>query len=273
MKILFLGTGGGRDMMIAQVRKTGGIYFDLDKTKFVLDPGPGSLVHAVALGLQPEKWNGLLLSHLHPDHAADVNAYLDGMEKPFLIAEEHCLIEKKKLERGKEKSGFDYFPCVTVFHQEKSRTHPVKDGSAMEIDGLKISAAKAAHYIPAVGFRIKKDNVDVGYTSDGEYYKGMEKHYDGCRVLIVNVVIPKGGEAKRPGYMSVDGIITMLKAMKEKPKLIILTHFSFWFMRSNLWKQEKIIQDATGVRAIHAEDFMSIDLDTLAVSQHKEKKL
>lgn len=282
MKLIFLGTGGGRDMMIAQVRKTGGIFFDLDKTKFILDPGPGSLVHAVALGLSPEKWNGVLLSHLHPDHAADVNAYLDGIPNPFLVAEEHCLIEKKKLERGKEKkSDFDYFPCVTAYHQEKSRTHPVKDGSVVEVDGLKISAFRAAHYIPVVGFRIKGERpdskgivqqFDIGYTSDGEYYKGMEKRYDGCKVLIINVVIPKGGEAKRPGYMSVDGIITMLKAMKERPQLVILTHFSFWFMRSNLWKQEKIIQDATKVRTIHAEDFMSVNLETLTVSQHKEKK-
>lgn len=283
MKIIFLGTGGGRDMMIAQIRRTGGIFFDLGKTKFILDPGPGSLVHAVALGLQPEKWNGVLLSHLHPDHATDVNAYLDGIERPFIVAEEHCLLDKKDMNKGKEKKDdFDYFPCVTVYHQEKSKTYPVKDCSVVEVNGVKINATKAAHYIPAVGFRIRGDQTDakgvvqsfdIGYTSDGEYYKGMERHYDGCKILIINVVIPKGGEAKRPGYMSVDGIITMLKAMKEKPQLVILTHFSFWFMRSNLWKQDKIIQDATKVRTIHAEDFMTVDLPTLAVSQHKEKKM
>ena len=53
---------------------------------------------------------------------------------------------------------------------------------------------------------------------------------------------------------------------------MILTHFSFWFMRSNLWKQEKIIQDATKVRTIHAEDFMTLDLATLQASQYKESK-
>ena len=277
MRLIFLGTGGGRDMLMAQVRKTGGIFFDLNKAKFILDPGPGSLVHAVHLGLQPEKWNGVLLSHLHPDHAADVNAYLDVMTNPFIVAEEHCLIEKRKMDRGKEKKeSFDYHPCVTVYHQEKSKVHAVRDGSFAEVNGLKISAIKAAHYIPAVGFRVSGEmngqSFDIGYTSDGQYYRRMEKHYDGCKVLIINVVIPKGGEAKRPGYMSVDGIITLLKGMKDKPKLVVLTHFSFWFMRSNLWKQEKIIKEARGVKTLHAEDFMSLDLDTLSVSQHKEKK-
>src|SRR3989338_5736678 len=215
MRLIFLGTGGGRDMMIAQERRTGGIFFDLGN-KFILDPGPGSLYHACSLGLDPHTWNGVMLSHLHPDHAADVNAYLDGIPSPFLVAEEHCLIEKKQLERGKEKTDFDYFPCVTVFHQEKSKVYPMKEGSAATVNGVQITATKAEHYIPAVGFRIKKDAVDVGYTSDGEYYRGMEKHYEGCKVLIINTVIPKGGEAKRPGYMSVDGIIALLKAMKEK---------------------------------------------------------
>lgn len=280
MKIIFLGTGGGRDMMIAQERRTGGLFFDLEKTKFIIDPGPGSLYHAVSLGLSPEKWNGVLLSHLHPDHSSDVNAYLDGIEKPFLVAEEHCLVEKRKLERGKEKTNFDYHPCVTVFHQEKSKTYPIKDGETVEVNDMRITATKTVHYIPAVGFRIKTkqtdakglQNIDIGYTSDGEYYRGMEKHYDGCKVLIINVVIPKGGEARRPGYMSVDGIIALLHAMKQKPNLVVLTHFSFWFLRSNLWKQEKIIQDATKVRTIHAEDFMSLDLASLAVSQMKPKK-
>ncbi len=271
MRLVFLGTGGGRHMMLSQVRRTGGIFFDLDKVKFILDPGPGSLVHAINLGLKPEKWNGVLLSHLHPDHAADVNVYLDGMEKPFIIAEEHCLLEKKSA-RGKIKDDFDYFPCVTFYHREKSDAYPVKHGSAAEINGVKIAAVKANHYIPTVGFRIIGSQFDIGCTSDGSYYKGMERHYDGCKILIINVVVPKGKASTKPGYMSVDGIITMLNQMKQKPKLIILTHLGFWMLRSNMWKQEKIIQDATKVRTIHAEDFMTLDISDLSVSQHKVPK-
>ena len=86
MKIIFLGTGGGRHVMFSQSRKTGGLFFDLG-TKFIVDPGPGSLVHAVALGLQPEKWNGVVLSHYHIDHSTDANVFLDGLKEPFLIAE------------------------------------------------------------------------------------------------------------------------------------------------------------------------------------------
>jgi len=40
-------------------------------------------------------------------------------------------------------------------------------------------------------------------------------------------------------------------------------------MRSNLWKQEKIIQDATKVKTMHADDFMTIDAKTLAVTKYR----
>ncbi len=264
MKLIFLGTGGGRDMMIAQVRKTGGLFFDMGKTKFIVDPGPGALVHAVNLGLRPDTWKGLLLSHFHIDHSADANALLDGLKDPFLVAEEHCFPDYK----GKEKG---IFRCIAPYHVEKSKSYSVKPGDKVKINQIEFQAIKADHYDPVVGFRISGEGFDVGYTSDGAYYKGMEKYYDGCKILIINVVIPKGGEAKRSGYMSVDGIITLLRAMEKKPQLVILTHFSFWFMRSNLWKQEKIIQDATKVKTIHAEDFMALDLETLAITKYKEK--
>ena len=69
--------------------------------------------------------------------------------------------------------------------------------------------------------------------------------------------------------MSVDGVLELLRAMKNKPELLVLHHLSFWMMRANLWKQEKIIQDATKVRTIHSEDFMEIDPVTLTATKYK----
>ena len=266
MKLIFLGTGGGRHVMSAQVRKTGGLFFDLDKVKFIIDPGPGSLVHAVSLGLQHEKWNGLLLSHFHIDHSTDANALLDGMKEPFLIAEEHCLPSYKL------KAGDKTFRCITPYHMEAAKTTSVKAGDKVKIGDIEFMAIKADHYDPAVGFRIVSGDVDIGYTSDGSYYKGMEKYYDGCKLLIINTLAPKGEEQKKHFHMGVDGVIELLRAMKSKPSLVVLHHLSFWMMRANLWKQEKIIQDATKVKVMHSEDFMTIDLKTLAVTKYREAK-
>lgn len=267
MKLIFLGTGGGRHVMSSQVRKSGGLFFDLEAIKFIVDPGPGSLVHAVSLGLKPEKWNGIVLSHFHIDHSTDANALLDGMKNPFLIAEEHCLPTYKA------KKGENPFKCIAPYYMDKVKVYPAEPGDKFKIEDIEFTAIRADHYDPTVGFRIvdqQNQKVDIGYTSDGTYYKGMEKNYEGCKLLIMNVLVPKGQTVERRKHMNVDSVITFLHAMKQKPPLVVLHHLSFWMMRSNLWKQEKIIQDATKVRTIHAEDFMSVDLQTLAVTKYKE---
>lgn len=266
MKLIFLGSGGGRHVMSSQVRKTGGLFFDMDKTKFVVDPGPGTLVHAVTLGLRPDAWNGVVLTHFHIDHCTDANALLDGMKEPFLIAEEHCLPGYKP------KKGEEVFTCIAPYYMDKIKVHSVKAGDKTKINDVEFVATKADHYDPAIGFRIKAPGVDIGYTSDGCYFKGMEKYYDGCKALIVNTLAPKGEHPHPHTHMNVDGVITLVRAMTTKPELVILHHLSFWMMRSNLWKQEKILQDATKVRTIHAEDFMSLDLKTLEVVKYKEPK-
>jgi ribonuclease BN (tRNA processing enzyme) len=258
-RIIFLGTGGGKNVMFTQFRKTGGIFIELDNTKLIIDPGPGSLVYSQKLKLNPGKLDGLLLSHLHPDHCTDADALLDGMKNPTLIAEEHCL---------KPMDG--YYPCVSSYHQESSTTCIAKLGNAVKMKNLEIMINRADHYAPTVGFKIIGSKI-IGYPADGTYYEGQEKNYENCDLLMLNILVPKG-EATMPNkHMSVDEAIKLIKNIEKKPKLVVVQHFSFWMIRSNIWNQVKAIQEATGIRTIAAEDFMKIDLDTLKVIKLREE--
>lgn len=264
-RIVFIGTGGGRHSVISQVRKTGGMFVELDGLKFVMDPGPGCLVYSNALRLEPEKWDGILLSHYHIDQSSDANVLLDGMKgtapvkeavkkEIFLIAEEHCLKMKKDL---------DEYPRISKYHQNMAKNlHAVSPGDKVAAGKLRVEATKTDHGVPSVGF-VLTGSVKIGYPSDGAYFSGQEKQFDGCDVLVLNVPVPKGGETRHRIYMSVDDAIKLVKAISRKPKLVVMTHFSPWMLRSNLYKQAKILQDATGVRTIFAEDFMELDLNTL----------
>lgn len=256
--MIFLGTGGGRHVMFTQVRKTGGLFFDLDDVKFVIDPGPGALIYSQALKLKPEKWDGIFLSHLHVDNSADANVLLDGMESSFLVAEQHCILPKEKT---KDKT-FDYFPCITHYHQEKVKDlYPVKSGDNIKVRGMEITAVKSDHSCPTTGFVINHPKIKLGYLADGYYYRGQERHFEGCDIIIFNILVPKGQEPDEVRHMSIDDAIVFLKAMNKKPKLAIIQHFSFWMIRNNLFKQRKILEDATKVRTIDAEDFMELDLE------------
>ncbi len=248
--LVFLGTGGGRSVLYAQARATGGIYVSLDDLRFVIDPGPGSLVWFRKLKLKEP--HGILLSHLHIDHSNDVNVYLDGMKDPFLVAERHCIEPN------------DFYPVVSRYHQEKVKNlYKVSPGDEVNLpNDIKVYVTKADHYVPTVGFKIVGSRT-IGYPSDGPYFSGEEKPFENCDVLILHTLAPHGEKPMPKKHMTIDGAIEFINNLKNKPKLVILSHFSFWILRANVNVQAKIVEKATGVRTIPAEDFMRIDLDSL----------
>lgn len=251
-RLVFLGTGGSRFMLISQERKTGGLFLELDNKRIIIDPGPGSLVHMQQLKLQPEKSDAILLSHLHIDHTSDANALLDGIENSVLIAEEHCI---------RKKPDFDDWPRVSKYHQSKAKVFAVNADQSLVLDGIKIETTKTNHNAPGIGFVITGSK-KIGYASDGMYFKGQERYFEGCDLLLLNVHVPKGHETIGK-YMSVDDVILLLRALRKKPQLTVITHLSPLMIRANLWRQIKIIQENTGCNVIFAEDFMELDLDNL----------
>lgn len=251
-RLVFLGTAGGRQMVFSQERKSGGLLLELDGKRLLVDPGPGSLVHMQSLKLSPEKLDAVLLSHIHLDHSTDANAVLDGMEKPLLVAEEHCV---------RKKPDFDDWPRVSKYHQKKAQVFAVSPDTGASVGSIRIDATKTNHTCPCVGF-VVGGSVRIGYASDGVYFKGQEKYFEGCDVLVLNVHVPKGHESMEK-YMSVDDAVLFLRALRKKPRLIVITHISQFMIRANLWRQIKIISESTGCNVMFAEDFMELDLNSL----------
>src|SRR4030066_1136718 len=81
LELVLLGTGGGRFATITQRRRTGGIRLLYDKLNVHLDPGPGALVYSLEAGLDPQKVNGVLISHCHPDHYNDAEVFIEAMTR------------------------------------------------------------------------------------------------------------------------------------------------------------------------------------------------
>jgi ribonuclease BN (tRNA processing enzyme) len=80
-RMVILGSGGARIVVAKQLRASGGIWFSLAGTRFLLDPGPGSLVRMTGSRhhLDPTKLSAILLSHRHLDHSGDVNNMIEAM--------------------------------------------------------------------------------------------------------------------------------------------------------------------------------------------------
>jgi ribonuclease BN (tRNA processing enzyme) len=258
--LTFLGTGGGGSVVYSQARASGGMHLVLDDKVFIIDPGPGSIVWFRKMKLKEP--DILLLSHLHQDHSTDANVYIDGMKEPIIIAEKHCV------------EISEYYPCISKYHIEKSRlVYKVSGGEEINIpdSNIKIFVTKSNHYAPTVGFKIVGSRT-IGYVSDGSYFENMEKQFEECNLIIMNILVPYGKKEKEKKHMSIEGAIKFVNGLNKKPELIIIQHFSFWMLKNNVYKQAKIIEEKTNVKTIAAKDFMQIDLNSLKIIENKKMK-
>ncbi len=245
-KIIFIGTGSGDMGMLKQTIKTSSLYFELDRLKFILDPGPGTIVNANNLKINLLELNGLIVTHPHPDHYADANCLIDSLRKKgtFLIAGKKCLFESNP-----------YYPCINKFQQTiPEKTFAVEHKDKIKINNITFEAIKNNHLDCGLGMKIlgKKR---IGYVGDGDI-RGLEEFYKNMDILIFNVLIPHGKPTIQNLHTSVDNVIEFLRI--TKPRKAVIQHFSEEMIKANVEKQAKIIQEASGIEVAAAKDGMSL---------------
>jgi ribonuclease BN (tRNA processing enzyme) len=259
MKITFLGTGGARFVTITQARATGGWILELAGEMIHIDPGPGALVRAKQYGVNLQKLTGIVLSHAHPDHTTDCQMVLEAMT--------HGALKKKGVVLGNEiafKGSEDFVPALSKYHLKSVERHEVMEpGKKASIGNVQIEAVQAKHPEPkSLGYVFSGEGLKVGYTGDGEYYDGQEKHFIGCDWLVINCHRPR--EFPLKGYMDSEGARKLIEG--AGPGKAILTHFGMRMMRGVAEKEARWIQEETGIKTVAARDGMVID------SQGAQKK-
>jgi phosphoribosyl 1,2-cyclic phosphodiesterase len=253
MKMTFLGTAGGRIVIMLQIRASGGFIVEMDGEMLHIDPGPGALVRARQYGIDLRKLTAVLISHAHTDHYTDaeiiVEAMTDGTRKKrgVLIGNAFAI-----------KGGENYRPAVSPFHMKLlDRCEIIEAGKKTKIGNVEITATPAKHgESKALGF-VFRGSKTLGYTGDGEYFEGMEKYFEGCDYLVLNVLRPRGN--KWPEHMNSDEAAKLIA--KVKPKLAIIQHFGMYMLRAVPEREAKWIEQKTGVRTIATRDGMKIDME------------
>jgi len=239
--------------MITQKRRTGGIRILSDKLNVHLDPGPGALVYSLQKGLDPQKIGAILVSHSHPDHANDAGVLIEAMshgtrKKRGLLAAAHSVLFGSDVcERS-----------ITNYHQKMpEKVVDVRPRTEFEVGDLEIQATRARHSDPdAVGFRFRtRDYGDLAYTSDSEYFDGLDKYYEGVRLLLLCVLRPSGRPLK--GHMTTDDALKIVEAVK--PEMAIMTHFGME-MIFKARTEAQIIEKRTGIPTKPAADGMRVSL-------------
>lgn len=255
IKLIFLGTGGGRFAMITQKRRTGGIRIILNELNAHLDPGPGALIYSLQERLDPQKINAILVSHSHPDHTNDAEVLIEAMsrgtvKKRGLLAASHSVLY-----------GNDVCEqSISNYHQKiPEKVVDAKVGTIFNIGDIEVYTTEARHSDPdAVGFRFEtREFGTFAYMPDSEYFEGVKKFYEKARLLILSVLRPSGKPWK--GHMATDNAIKIIE--ETHPDMAVITHFGMEMIFRGPNREAEIIQQRTGVPTLAAVDGMHISID------------
>ncbi|MFZ3059770.1 MAG: MBL fold metallo-hydrolase [Candidatus Methanoperedens sp.] len=247
--VTFLGTGGGRMVVLNQLRKSGGFWLKLDNVNILQDPGPGSLVMVHQLRLKPRDLDAIMLSHRHIDHSNDVNVITEAMTgggfqpRGRLIVPADCLNSD---------------PVVLQYVRPFVEIIEMKKGIDITLGDIKIEfPIQTMHPVETYGTIYSFKEGRLGYIPDTEYFPELAGAYKGVDFLIINVVRMKTD--KRIRHLNMDEAAKLIDEIR--PKRAILTHFGLQVLKASPELQARRISENTGVNVIAAHDGMSVTFE------------
>lgn len=251
MRIVFLGTAGGRFVMLKQIRASGGWILELEDQFLHIDPGPGALVRAKQYGIDLSKLTGVLVSHRHIDHFNDAAVVIESMtrgakEKRGLFASNEKVLKGNK----------DFPPVIDRYHLNfLERVESLKPGKPINIGKVKVTATPTNHRDEeGLGFLFEGEGLRIGFTGDGEYFTGMEKHFRDCDYLILNVLRPRTDTW--PGHMNSEGARKLIS--RARPRKAIIKHIGMKMLKGVAEREAAWIEKETGIKTVVARDGMVI---------------
>jgi ribonuclease BN (tRNA processing enzyme) len=259
--ITFLGTGGARFMIISQTLATGGLWFNLGGTEFLVDPGPGCIVRVAERKLDPERLSGIIVSHRHLDHAADVNIMAEAMtgggfrRQGRLFAPHDALVTE---------------PVILEYLKRRlEAVETLEAGKEYALGGVTFTTpVMHVHGVETYGMVFHTGRHSVAYVTDTHHFDGLASYYQGD-LLLVNVVFlePKTLEqAQAQGKLPIDhlSVPDVERLVKEiRPKTAIMTHFGMGMWRAGPDTIAEQLSDKTGVKVLAAHDGMVFRLSEL----------
>ncbi len=250
MNLLFLGTAGARYVVAKQLRASGGIVLAHKNSSILIDPGPGTLVYLAKHKVPLEKIAGIILSHEHLDHSADLNVLVDAMTEGGFKKRGEIFLTKSALENG---ILLDY---LKPFPEKIVPLEPEKEYTTKEF--LFRTTCPLKHGVETYGFIFNlTSGKKLGFLVDTLFFDELLEQFKNVNFLIINVVryTPKEGVL----HLCVKDVEKIL--ISVKPELAVLTHFGMTMLRAKPSLIAKNLTEKTGVKVVSAWDGMKINLE------------
>lgn len=235
-------------MLSTQKLATGGMVVELDGTLFCLDPGPGALVNIFKNDLSPTNLHGIIVSHRHLDHSADVNVMIEAMTKGGL---------EKRGQVFAPTDALDSDPVVLQYLRDY-----VKQVSALKpLSNYKINNLAFTTSMPhdhgneeTYGFIFHGKDSTVGYIPDTAFFPELLDFYK-VDVLIISMLLLEDSPVL---HLSVNDAANLIKHIK--PRKTLLTHFGYRIFQKGPDNIANYLAEKTKLNVAAAVDGITIEI-------------
>ncbi|HPR40949.1 MAG TPA: MBL fold metallo-hydrolase [Candidatus Methanofastidiosa archaeon] len=256
VKLIFLGSGGGRFMTITQKRYTGGFFLE-DGVKVHVDPGPGALLKSWENGLDPRELDALLVSHSHIDHCNDANIMIEAMTNG-------CTSKRGTIVASDSVINSDSRIILERYFDALERIELLKPGEKTLIEDLEVTGTPTMHSDPStIGFRFETSAGVVSYISDTQFFPDLQKWHEGARVLILSITRP--AKNRIPYHLNTNNAIRLVRDIN--PEIMVMTHIGMKLHMQGAEADLKEIEDATGVKTMIASCGRKLLIDKSSITK------
>jgi len=238
-----------------QVRASGGIWMTLDDANLLIDPGPGTLVKCASSKpkLDPSTLDGIILTHKHLDHSADINVMIEAMTEGGF---------KKRGEVFASLDALEEDPVILRYLRGfVNKIHILKEDGNYSLGKINFSTPiKHIHGVETYGVIFKTSKYTISLIVDTKFFPELLKAYSKSDVIIMNVVRAEAkGKSLEMDHLNLEDAKTIIQ--KIKPKLTILTHFGMTMVKAKPWEIVSKLSKEIGLKVIAANDGMEVRLD------------
>ncbi len=247
--IHFFGTTGNKDIIFKNIRSAGGLYININDTHVVFDPGINTFYKYIHTYGDKETIDGIIVSHVHIDHANDLNIFIELMTNGGREKRGSVIAPKQAIDNQILQPYLENFP-EKIENIEPNTTYMIKN--------LEITASiPHDHGVECYGFTMKTSKHRIGLVTDTRYFPELLNSYKDCDILIMNVAyyINNKEKAKHLDILAVEEFIKTIQ-----PTKVIITHFNKNILSENPSEIAKDLTKKYGIEVIAAEDDMKLYL-------------
>jgi ribonuclease BN (tRNA processing enzyme) len=207
------------------VRSSCSLLLQSGEENVLLDLGPGTMHRLLAVGLGIDDIDVIMLSHIHPDHAGELPAFLFSTKYPAPMRRRKAL----QLIGGEGLKTF-HTKLLDAFNGTISLPDGVlnivelsSEGSdSLYLESCRLSWTTVVHRRESRAFRFTtSDGKTIVYSGDTDYSPALIKLADNADLFICESAFPD--DKKTSGHLtpSLAGEIARKAAVKH----LVLTHF------------------------------------------------